>query len=467
MVANLPTSTQSIEAIYQKQAAFFATGKTLNIAFRKEMLRKFMAALEKYTDALLEAEYKDLRKDAFDAFGFEIGLVLSETRNMLRNVDKWSRRRRVATPLFHAISSSYIYKDPYGKVLIMAPWNYPILLLFEPMVAALAAGNTVVLKPSELTPNTSSIMTKLIREVFSEEYVAIFEGGPEVAQSLLTYKWDYLFFTGGTEIGRIIYQAAAKHLTPVTLELGGKSPCIVDKELHFDFATKRILWGKLANCGQTCVAPDYILVHKDLKDKFIARLKELVTEFYGENPQQHPQYARIVNRRHFDRITRLMEPDRIIFGGKTDAADLYISPTLMEVSDWNCPIMQEEIFGPVLPILTYSTLEEAIQLIKVQSKPLALYMFSTNNDNIKKVMENVSFGGGCINETLWHLGNPHLPFNGVGDSGIGGYHGKYSFDTFSHEKSVLRRSNLLDIWFRYPGKKLSLAVVKFLERWAL
>jgi acyl-CoA reductase-like NAD-dependent aldehyde dehydrogenase len=466
MIATTPTST-FVPTLMAKQRAFFATGKTKDLDFRKQQLQKLLDAMEKYESALLEALYKDLHKHQIDGYGTEVGLSVAEIRFMLNNVKKLAKPKSVSTSSFHIYSTSKIYKDPYGEVLIISPWNYPVLLLIQPLAGAIAAGNTVVLKPSEMSVHTSAVLVQMIREIFSEEFVAILEGGVETSQALLAEKWDYIFFTGSSQVGKIVYQAAAQHLTPVTLELGGKSPCIIDSDLHLTYSVKRFIWGKFMNAGQTCVAPDYLLVDRKMKDKVLAKMKEVTKELFGEDAQQSPTFGRIINDKHFQRLERMLEPEKIIFGGKTDAKDRYISPTFMEVEDWNCPVMQEEIFGPILPILYYDKIEEAIQKINAQPKPLAMYIFSNNNNLINKVLTETSAGGGCVNDTLMHLGSHSLPFGGVGDSGIGAYHGKYSFDTFSHEKSILRKSNLFDVVIRYISPKLSLKVMRFLFRWTL
>jgi len=466
MIATTLTPTL-IPALMAKQRAFFATGKTKNIDFRKQQLQKLMDAMEKYESALLDALYKDLHKHHIDGYGTEVGLSVAEIRFMLNHVKKLAKPKSVSTSSFHIYSTSKIYKDPYGEVLIISPWNYPVLLLIQPLAGAIAAGNTVVLKPSEISAHTSKVLIQMIKETFAEEFVAIVEGGVEVSQALLAEKWDYIFFTGSSQVGKIVYQAAAQHLTPVTLELGGKSPCIIDSDLHLTYSVKRLIWGKFMNAGQTCVAPDYLLVDRKVKDKLLAKMKEVTKELFGEDAQQSPTFGRIINDKHFQRLERMLEPEKIIFGGKTDAKDRYISPTFMEVEDWNCPVMQEEIFGPILPILYYDKIEEAIQKINAQPKPLAMYIFSNNNNLIDKVLTETSAGGGCINDTLMHLGSHSLPFGGVGDSGIGAYHGKYSFDTFSHEKSILRKSNLFDVVVRYISAKIPLNIMKFLFRWTL
>ncbi|MFN0204237.1 MAG: aldehyde dehydrogenase [Bacteroidia bacterium] len=459
--------TQSYSQLLANQRAFFATGKTLDVNFRKLQLQKLIAAIEKYEPKLYDAIHKDSRKSQFEYFGTEIGVTLSDIRHTLSNLRSWAKPKRVGTQMFHFIGSSRIYSEPYGSVLIMGAWNYPFLLLIQPLVGAIAAGNTVVLKPSELAWNTSNVIAEMIQETFPPEYVAICEGDAEVAKGLLQEKWDYIFFTGGTEIGRLIYQSAAKNLTPVTLELGGKSPCLIDEEVHIDYAAKRLVWGRFVNCGQTCVSPDYLLLNRKVKDKFMARLKTAVTEIWGENPQKNDHYARMINDRHFQRVAKLIEPEKVIIGGQTDAADRFIAPTFMEIDSWDSPIMKEEIFGPVCPIILYDDFDKALNLIRSQPKPLAAYIFSTNETHIHRFQTEISFGGGCVNDVMVHLGNGNLPFGGVGDSGIGQYHGVHSFDTFSHKKAILRKSNLMDMPIRYLPHKFPVDILRKIYRWTL
>lgn len=468
MLHSVQTSENKIVSqiadIRKKQKMFFDSGKTKDIGFRKEMLHKLKNAIVKYEQELLDAVYKDLRKEEFEAYGVEIGIVLGELDLTLKKIDTWAKPKSVPTSSFHFIGSSYIYPDPYGQVLIIGPWNYPIQLILQPLIGAIAAGNTMVVKPSELSEHSSAVVSRLLRETFKEEYIAVVEGGIEPTTALLDVKWDYVFFTGSVPVGRIVYQAAAKHLTPVTLELGGKSPCVIDKDVHMEFGMKRLAWGKFMNCGQTCVAPDYLLVHSSKKQEVIAKLISVIESFYGKNAQEHAKYGRIINQRNVERLARMIVPEQVVYGGKVDITERYISPTILAIPKdeiETAPSMQEEIFGPILPIITYDTLEEAIEIINQQQKPLALYVFSENKANIQKIMEGTSFGGGCVNDTAMHLGNHHLPFGGVGESGIGRYHGKYSFDTFSHPKGVLHKSTLVDLPVRYPYLNIP---VKYLKR---
>ncbi len=458
-----PSLVRQVSSIKKKQAAFFASGKTRDIEFRKEMLLKLKNVIEKYETTLLEAVYKDLKKEPFEAYGVEIGIVIADIELTVKKLRSWMKPERVGTSMFHFIGSSYIYPEPYGQTLIIGPWNYPIQLIFQPLIGAMAAGNTAVVKPSEISEHSSALVSKILRETFPEDYIAVVEGGIEPTQALLEEKWDYLFFTGSVTVGKIVYQAAAKHLTPVTLELGGKSPCIIDKDANLDYGMKRLVWGKFINCGQTCVAPDYLLVHVSQKKQVIEKIIEAIEAFYGKTPQDHPKYGRIINHRNTERLSKMIVPEQIVYGGKVDIADKYIAPTLLDIpsgSYESAPAMQEEIFGPILPIVTYETIEEVIAFVNQQQKALALYIFSNNQENIQKVLRNTSFGGGCVNDAVMHLGNSNLPFGGVGESGIGRYHGKFSFDTFSHHKGVLHKSMLVDMPIRYPYLNIPVSYLK-------
>jgi len=465
----VPTKTSHITELIDKQRNYFATGATKNVNFRIEQLKKLRTLIVQNERIFLDALYKDLRKCDTEGYLTEIGFVLNDLDEAIANTKKWAKSKLVSTPLFHAKASSHIQPEPYGNVLIISPWNYPFQLLIAPMVGAMSAGNTVIGKPSEYAPHTAKALADLFANNFSEEYIAIVEGAVPETQALLSEKFDYVFFTGSTEVGRIVYQAAAKHLTPVTLELGGKSPCIIDERTHIEYSAKRIMSGKLMNCGQTCIAPDYLLVHEKVKDKIVAEMKKQTTSFYTSNPQESEDYGRIINKKHFNRLKRLMdESGTVIYGGQTDEDDLYIAPTLLDDIDKDDPVMQEEIFGPILPILVYSHLEDAIKFVNDRPKPLALYMFSKTQKNIDKVMNEVSAGGVSINDTLMHIANPNLPFGGVGESGIGAYHGTASFDTFSHKKSVLHKSFILDAPIRYApfakNAKLLRTMLKYFNK---
>jgi len=451
-------SEETIKSILAKQRAYFAAGHTLPVSFRKEQLRKLQTILKQHEQELVDALYADFRKPALEAFATEIGFIELELKLALKNITDWTKPRRVPETLINFPARSYVYPQPYGVALIISPWNYPLNLLFTPLIGAMAAGNCAILKPSEIAPNTAAIVSKLIKANFDERYIAVVEGGVETSQQLLAQRFDYIFFTGSTQVGHEIMKAAAEYLTPVTLELGGKSPAIVTAEADLELAARRICWGKFLNAGQTCVAPDYVLVQEDMKEDLIQQLDKCIQDFYGSEPANSPDFARIINDRHFQRLSKMLTPDSIRVGGKTDAAERYIAPTILDNVDWQHPSMQEEIFGPILPVLTFDTLDEAIATINRHEKPLALYFFSANRYDQQRILKEVAFGGGCINDTISHLANPNLPFGGVGNSGLGSYHGIASFDVFSHQKSVLHRGTWLDLPFRYPpyGNKLNL-----------
>jgi aldehyde dehydrogenase (NAD+) len=449
-----------VQSIIQKQRSFFNTGKTKPIEFRLEQLAKLKQAVKDREKQIIEALKQDLNKSEFESYATEIGFLYEEINMMMKHLRTWAKPRKVKTPMTHIGGSSYIYPEPYGVTLIIAPWNYPFQLQLAPLVGAMAAGNGAVLKPSELTSNVSALLFELVQATFEEGYIAVVEGGVEVSQALLEEKFDYIFFTGSVAVGRMVMQAAAKHLTPVTLELGGKSPTIVDEDANLEIAAKRIAWGKFTNAGQTCVAPDYLLIHKNVKEEFTRRFQTYIKEFYGENPLESEHYARIVSERHFKRLAGFLQHGTAVIGGKMNAEKLMISPTLLDGVTWDSPIMQEEIFGPILPMMEFSTLDEAIQHVQHSPNPLALYYFSESADKQEKVLESIPFGGGCINDTLMHLANPNLPFGGVGNSGIGSYHGKSSFEIFSHQKSVLKQTTKIDPPFRYPSFKHGLNMMR-------
>jgi aldehyde dehydrogenase (NAD+) len=470
MIHTLPTpSTQTSQAksIVQKQRNFFATNQTKPIKFRLEQLKKLKAAIETNREQIVEAIAQDLHRDEHNAFLLEIAVSLNALDETIANLQDWATPVTVNTPVFYQKATSRILYEPFGNTLIIAPWNYPFLLAIDPLIGALAAGNTAVVKPSELAPATSAAIIHLLNTTFDPQYVLAVGGGVPETTELLNEKWDYIFFTGGTEIGRIVYQAAAKHLTPVTLELGGKSPCIVDSRTNLEYTAKRILWGKLVNAGQTCIAPDYLLVHTSLQQPLLEQFKTLIHEWYGPNPINSPEYCRIINNRHFDRLVKLIDPAKIALGGNHNAQERYIAPTILHNIDPDQDaIMQEEIFGPILPIIPFDEIDEAIAFVKKRPKPLALYMFSHSQRNIDRVLNETSSGGVCINDTIMQLGNAALPFGGVGDSGIGAYHGEHSFHTFSHRKAVMHRTLLFDVAVRYPsyqktGKLLGWAFRKF------
>lgn len=385
---------------------------------------------------------------------------MQELNYTIKHLGKWTKGERVKTPIAQFISRSKIYSEPYGLTLIISPWNYPFQLIVGPLIGAIAAGNCAVLKPSPYSVNTTNLMAKIIKETFDEEYIALVQGGREVNQKLLDEKFDYIFFTGGTTVGKVVMEAASKHLTPVTLELGGKSPCIIDETADIDLAAKRIVWGKLINAGQTCVTPDYLLVHKSVKKELIDSMKKYISQFYGDKPLDNPDYPKIINKKHFNRLIELMDHEEIIFGGKYSEATNQIEPTIFDNVTWENKIMEEEIFGPFIPILKFEDFNSIITGINKKPKPLSLYLFTTNKEREEKVINEISFGGGCINDTVVHLATSYMPFGGVGNSGMGSYHGKWSFDSFSHKKSILKKSNLLDLPFRYPPFKNGLDFVK-------
>lgn len=446
----------------KKQKEFFKSGKTKDIKFRIENLNKLKKNIEKNEQYIMEALKKDLGKSNFESYSTELGIVLSEISFITKHLKKWAKPKKVKTPITNFKSSSYIYPEPYGNTLILSPWNYPFQLSIIPLIGSIAAGNTVILKPSSTSYYTSKIIEEIINENFDTGYIHVITG--ERGKKLLDENFDYIFYTGSVPVGKIVMEKASKYLTPVTLELGGKSPCIVDGKANLNLSAKRIVWGKFLNSGQTCVAPDYMFIHKNVKNEMINNIIYYIKTFYGENPLYSEEYTKIINERQFNRLIKLLDNNKIIYGGDYDKDSLYISPTLMDNVNWDDPIMGEEIFGPILPILEYEELNEVIDIVNSHPKPLALYFFSNDKENAEKIINGISFGGGCINDTIMHLSSPYLPFGGVGTSGMGSYHGKKSFDTFTHYKSILEKSNIIDPNFRYPpyGNKLNI-VKKFLK----
>lgn len=431
------------------QRAFFRTGKTQPLAFRAESLRTLRHMLESRESDIFAALRADLGRSDFESYLGEIGLCLEEIGYTQKRLSSWVRPRRVRTPMTLWPASSHIYPDPYGVALIMAPWNYPFQLAIAPLLGAVASGNCVVLKPSEFAPNVSNLLTKLIGEHFDPGHVSVVEGALEVNKALLLEHFDVIFFTGSTPVGKIVMKAAAENLTPVILELGGKSPCIVDADANLDVASRRVAWGKFLNSGQTCVAPDYLLVHESVKAEFVGLLKDRVTDFFGEKPKESPDFSRIINDSHFDRLTGLFKDAPLAFGGGSDRDDCFIEPTVLDPVTWDDPVMQEEIFGPLLPVLEFKDLDGVIKTINDRPKPLALYYFGTNRESQERVLSQTSSGGSCVNDCIMHLLNSNLPFGGVGASGMGSYHGHSSFDAFTHYKSVLKKSNFLEYPLRY------------------
>jgi aldehyde dehydrogenase (NAD+) len=436
-----------------------------NIAYRKEALIKLLNVIITHENEIIEALYSDFRKPAFEAVLTETNYVISELKDTIKNLHKWAKPKRVFPSILNFPSTDYIYKEPYGKVLIIAPWNYPFQLALCPLISAVAAGNQVVLKPSELTPKTSEIITKIITKTFPVNHVEVMEGGLEVSQKLLSQRWDYIFFTGSVPVGKIVAKAAAENLTPVTLELGGKNPCIIDNTANLKLAAKRIVWGKFINAGQTCIAPDYILIQKDMKSHFMEFMKLEITKAYGENPKLSPDYARIINEKNWLRLANMIDENKVFFGGQNDIEDRYISPTLIDESTVDSLIMKDEIFGPLLPILSYENETEINTIISKYEKPLSLYLFTEDKKFAQKIIKQYSFGGGCINDTVVHFSNKRLPFGGVGHSGIGAYHGSLSFDTFSHKKGIVKKANWLDLPMRYAPYKDKLKSIQKLLKW--
>ncbi|MRG86499.1 aldehyde dehydrogenase [Salinibacillus xinjiangensis] len=450
----------SIHELVSRQKNMYQGSKTLTYTFRKHQLEKLRKMFERYEKDMYRALKQDLNKSEYESFVTELGFLYTELSEAMKNLGDWMRPQKVKTPLSHKGSKSFIYKEPYGVILIIGPWNYPLHLTLAPLIGAIAAGNCVVIKPSEHTPTVSSLLAKMITETFDANFVTVVEGEKEVSEELLDEPFDYIFFTGSEKVGKIVMEKASKHLTPVTLELGGKSPCIVDWDAKLDLAARRVAWGKFTNAGQTCVAPDYLYVHEDVKDLFMEKFKQAVEKLYGQNSLHNPHYTKIVSKRHFDRLKSYLSNGKAIMGGKVDEDQHLIQPTVLDQISWDDEVMQEEIFGPILPLITFKKLSEVKEGIRNSPKPLALYYFSENSHNQEWMIKNVSYGGGCINDTLLHLANPYLPFGGVGSSGMGSYHGKTSFDTFSHQKSVLKQTTAFDLAFRYPGSKLGLRLLK-------
>ncbi|MBY9077100.1 aldehyde dehydrogenase [Paenibacillus sp. HN-1] len=445
-------TSEQVDLILQEHRKKFNTGYTRDVNFRLEQLGKLADAIRRNEQQLLSALYEDLHKNEFEAYSTEIGYTLDSIRYMRSNLKRWVRPQKVKTPFYHVPSTSRMYKEPYGTVLIIGPFNYPFQLLIEPLIGAIAAGNSVILKPSENTPAVAAAVKKLIRETFDETYIRVIEGEKETTSALINAPFDYIFFTGSVPVGKIVMEAAARNLVPVTLELGGKSPAIVDKTANIEVAAKRIIWGKMMNAGQTCIAPDYVLAHEDIRAELIEKMKTALTSFYGPDARQSGDYGRIVNERQFDRLASILDSDQdhVLFGGKNLREELYIEPTLLDTASWSDAAMQDEIFGPILPIMGYSQLEEAIETVNSRPKPLALYLFTEQRHVKEEVLARVPFGGGCVNDTISHVANHHLPFGGVGHAGIGAYHGKFSFDQFSHTKSVMTKSTRMDISFLFP-----------------
>ena len=455
---------QNITKIVESQRAYFRTGATLDISFRKQMLRRFLVAIEQWEERLCDALWTDLHKSYEEAYLTEISIVKGEIKTHLRKLSQWSRKRRVATPIKLFPSQSYIIKEPLGNALIIAPWNYPVQLLLNPLVGAISSGCTAMLKPSPYVPTVSSVIAEMIRETFSEEYIALVQGNRDVNTALLEERWDVIFFTGSPSLGKRVMESAAKHLTPIVLELGGKSPCIVDKRADIKLAARRIAWGKTLNSGQTCIAPDYILIHPEVKDEFVIAFAREVKALHGKDIQADRHYVRMVNEKAFERVSGYISNAKVLCGGGIDAADLYIEPTLLDNPPFDSPVMNDEIFGPVFPVIELSGdnfIGSVIRFVTEREKPLALYYFGCERDGWE-VVHRTSSGGGCINDVIMHIANEHVPFGGVGNSGMGRYHGPDSFDCFSHTRSIISTGTWVDLPFRYMPYKMFSLVKKIL-----
>lgn len=456
---------QNIDEILQSQKEFFQSGKTLPVSFRVNALKKLRESIKRHEDEIAEALTKDLGKSAFEGFMCETGLTLTEITYMIKHTRKFAKEKRVRTPMAQFASRSYKKPSPYGNVLIMSPWNYPFLLTIDPLADAIAAGNTAIVKPSAYSPATGEIVRKIVEECFDQKYVAVITGGRRENAALLDKKFDMIFFTGSQGVGKEVMRKAAEHLTPTVLELGGKSPCIVDDTAKLPLAAKRIVFGKYLNCGQTCVAPDYILCDEKIKDKLVEEIKKQIVSQFGASPLDNPDYGKIINEKHFARVMGLIDKDKVVIGGGGNAETLRIEPTVMTDVTFNDAVMGQEIFGPVLPVMTYKKFSDVFDMLKNLPKPLALYIFSGDKSRIDAVTSRLSFGGGCVNDTIIHLATSEMGFGGVGESGMGSYHGKEGFDAFSHTKSIVDKKTWLDLPMRYqPYKKSSEKLIrKFLK----
>ena len=444
-------------AIAQRQRAFFQTGATRPLGHRRAQLELLSSALKAHESALLDALHADLGKSHFQGYSTELGLVQMEIRHALRHLRRWAAPKRARTPWFVAPAHGWVQGEPFGVTLILGPWNYPVQLLLTPLVSAIAAGNCALLKPSELAPRTAEAIATMVRETFDAEYISIKTGGAEVAEALLRERFDKIFFTGSTHVGRIVMAAAAKHLTPVTLELGGKCPAIVCADASLELAARRIAWGKFMNAGQTCVAPDFVLVHRSARETFLAALVKSLHTFYGEDSRQSADYGRIVNARHHDRLVRYLGDGKVAHGGEHDAKERFMAPTILTGVSPDAPVMREEIFGPILPVLEFDRIDDALALLRDRPTPLALYVFTHNRATEQRVLAEARSGGACVNDVVSHMLGTGLPFGGLGESGMGAYHGRAGFEASSHPRAVLRRATWLDLPFRYPPQKLSLA----------
>ena len=451
-----------VENLHEKQKAFFASQITRGNSYRIEKLRALKKEIQSMEKDIYQALKKDLRKSSFESMTSETVLVEKEIDKMIRMLPLWNRPQKAKSSLINFPSKDYIIHEPYGNTLVISPWNYPFQLAVTPLVGAIAAGNTVVLKPSEFAPHTGKVISEIIERVFDPGHVAVVEGDGSTASALLQKKWDFIMFTGSTGIGKIIAKAAAEHLTPTTLELGGKSPCIVDDSAPIVMTAKRLVWGKFLNCGQTCIAPDYLLVHEKIKDKLTQEIIKQIEKAFGENQENSEDYGRIAHQRHFDKLKASLKNHNIRYGGTTNEKDFFFSPTLVDEPALDSELMQEEIFGPILPIISYKTEDEIHEIFKGRERPLAFYIFSKRKKFIKQLFNRYSFGGGVANDSIIHFANDNLPFGGVGHSGMGAYHGKYSFKNFTHEKPIIKRSFWFDLPGRYAPYPKSLSLLKFL-----
>ena len=442
-----------IEALLNCQRAYFKSGETLDVKFRIEKLKKLREIIRNREKDIAKALKADLGKSDYESYMCETGMALSEISYLIKHTKSLTKEKRVKTPLAQFASRSYKKPSPYGNTLIMSPWNYPFLLTIDPLADAVAAGNTAIVKPSAYSPSTSALVKEIVEEVFAPEHVAVITGGRQENACLLEQKFDFIFFTGSTGVGKEVLRHAAEHLTPAVLELGGKSPCIVDESAKIDLAAKRIVFGKFLNCGQTCVAPDYVLCHKSVKEQLVRDIIAQIQEQYGADPLNNKDYGKIINEKHFDRILGLIQEEKVVFGGENEREGLKIAPTVMDNASWDDPVMQQEIFGPVLPVLTFENIDEVCELLSQRPKPLAFYVFSTNKKSIRALTSKCSFGGGCINDTIIHLATTEMGFGGVGESGMGTYHGKDGFYAFSHTKSIVDKKNWIDLPMRYQPYK--------------
>jgi aldehyde dehydrogenase (NAD+) len=451
---------EQLNLFQEKQCEFFHSGKTNDIGFRIDTLKKLYQVIENNESKISDALKKDLNKNVTESYTSEIGYILNEIKLCVKHLKKWSKPETLRNALINQPGRSYILSKPFGTVLIISPWNYPFGLLFTPMAGAIAAGNCIIAKPSEIAENSSKLIKSLISDNFPEDYITVFEGGAEITQSLINDNVNYIFFTGSTNVGKQIMKSASENLIPVTLELGGKNPCIVDKDVNIDVAARRIVWGKFFNAGQTCVAPDYLLLHNNIRNQFLDSLNTTIREFYGEIESSENDFSHIINEKHFNRISNLMNEGKILIGGFKDKDRLYISPTVITGINYESEIMQEEVFGPVLPVLFYDNLDEELIRIRKSSKPLCLYFFSNNKDNHKKIINRTYSGSVCINGTIHSIIPHNMPFGGVGNSGMGNYHGRSSFDTFSQKRAIMKKSFMLDQKLIYPPYKTSLNILK-------